>query len=56
VPPPDLVDAAILATGKTAEEIVQQLANALDVSIPVDQARDIDRWIDAVGQALKVNG
>ena len=49
VPPDDAVDVAILATGKTTEQIAQQLGRALGIEGPQPGARtSLEGWIAAI--------
>lgn len=49
VPPQDAVDVAILATGKTSEQIAQQLGRALRIDGPASEAKTaLEGWIEAI--------
>jgi hypothetical protein len=49
IPPQDAVDVAILATGKTSEQIAQQLGRALGVDGPKPGARTaLEGWVDGI--------
>ena len=49
VPPPDAVDVAILATGKTSEQIAQQLGRAMGIEGPRPWAKTaLEGWVEAV--------
>jgi hypothetical protein len=49
VPPQDAVDVAILATGKTSEQIAQQLGRALEIDGPQPWAKTaLEGWVDGI--------
>jgi hypothetical protein len=49
VPPQDAVDVAILATGKTSEQIAQQLGRALGIDGPQPWAKTaLEGWVDGI--------
>jgi hypothetical protein len=50
VPPPDSIDVAVLATGKTPDQIVRQIAEALGASVPAGPG--LDGWINTIRPAL----
>jgi hypothetical protein len=50
VPPADSVDVAVLATGKTPDQIAQQIADGLGAGEP--QGDGLTGWITAIWQAL----
>ncbi len=53
VPPQDAVDVAILATGKTSEQVAQQLGRALRVDGPAPWARTaLEGWVEGIVAAL----
>ena len=54
VPPQDAVDVAILATGKTSEQIVQQLGRALGIDGPEWWAKTVlEGWVDGIAAATE---
>jgi WD40 repeat protein len=49
VPPEDAVDVAILATGKTSEQIAQQLGRALGIDgPPLDAKTALEGWVETI--------
>ncbi len=55
VPPHNAVDIAILATGKTAEQIAQQLGYALGIEGPEPQASTaLEGWVQAIVAAIEL--
>jgi hypothetical protein len=57
VPPQDAVDIAILATGKTSEQIAQQLGRALGIDGPEPWARTaLEGWVEAIVAAAGRTG
>ena len=52
VPPVDSIDVAVLATGKTPDQIARQLAEALGVEAPTADA-SLQEWIEAIRMALE---
>ena len=54
VPPQDAVDVAILATGKTSEQIAQQLGRALGINVPSRWAKTaLEGWVDRIVAAAQ---
>ena len=56
-PPEDAVDIAVLATGKTSEQIAQQIGGALGIEAPRPGTRPmLESWVEAVVLAISAAG